>query len=737
MDKYFFIGNGTDGWIIKELFKDVVDHKVPFAEWKEPYTFQDEKIRKEYIKQYFSAERNLPKLSNAQWRKYSSLKGLNVKEGDCCHLFFLYGRDIERLFDPILLKWLKQKWGSRVVTYLILLDSIDVTKERFGWEHVTDTFSYFDFVASFDKKDAERYNLICFNTPYSARKLEQETPKYDLYFIGDEKGRGDMLEHLAYQARENGVTTLFQLMNYNGDCTLIEKRNRLVGYDKMLGYVAQSRCIVEILAEGQEGSSLRYYEAVVYNKKLLTNNKNVLSYDFYDARYIQYFERVEDIDFDWIKEDVDVDYCYDERYSVQAFIDQVKRTLPDTDGIKEELVSVVLPVYNREATVLRAINSVLNQTYRNIELIVVDDGSSDASLEIVKSIDDPRIKIIEQQNQGACAARNHGILCCTGSYIAFQDSDDEWELDKLEKQCAVLREQLEIDVVFCNAKKINIESTKEELLLKDIEGGKVSRERLQAYSIVSTQTMLLRRECFEAEMFDVNMPRMQDYDLVVRLSNLFSFWFLPEALAKIYVQTDSISNNPQKALNARYMLFEKYPEMFLENETAYFSALQSIRTNAYKLGEENITANREYFYYKKLCEARKELENYKKLNPLSDKVVLNSQLRFELSGKDCYVTLRRTGTSNSRELQLVTTIDGENKKWNKLINANGSRNWVTPEELDLKLEKFKKKMEETNSYSKKLEYEIGEIRNSFSYKFGRALTYLPRLIRHWVKKVPM
>lgn len=94
--------------------------------------------------------------------------------------------------------------------------------------------------------------------------------------------------------------------------------------------------------------------------------------------------------------------------------------------------SVVIPLYNKEKFIGRAINSVLNQTIQNFELIIVDDGSTDNSLNLVKAYDDNRIRLISQENQGVSIARNTGILNAKADYIAFLDADDEWLLDFLE-----------------------------------------------------------------------------------------------------------------------------------------------------------------------------------------------------------------------------------------------------------------------------------------------------------------
>lgn len=108
--------------------------------------------------------------------------------------------------------------------------------------------------------------------------------------------------------------------------------------------------------------------------------------------------------------------------------------------MNEPLISVIIPSYNRAFILTDAINSVLLQTYKNIELLFVDDCSTDNTEEIVKNITDSRFHYIRlEKNSGACTARNRGIKEAKGDYIAFNDSDDQWHIDKLEKQLSFLK----------------------------------------------------------------------------------------------------------------------------------------------------------------------------------------------------------------------------------------------------------------------------------------------------------
>jgi glycosyltransferase involved in cell wall biosynthesis len=111
-------------------------------------------------------------------------------------------------------------------------------------------------------------------------------------------------------------------------------------------------------------------------------------------------------------------------------------------------VSVIIPVYAVEKYVADAVQSVLEQTYENTEVILVDDGTPDASIEICKQFTDPRVKIIYQNNRGASAARNNGIRCAQGDYIAFLDADDTWVPEKLAKHIHHLESSPNVGISF-------------------------------------------------------------------------------------------------------------------------------------------------------------------------------------------------------------------------------------------------------------------------------------------------
>jgi glycosyltransferase involved in cell wall biosynthesis len=145
----------------------------------------------------------------------------------------------------------------------------------------------------------------------------------------------------------------------------------------------------------------------------------------------------------------------------------------------EPLVSVIIPVFNGERYVADAIASVLAQRHHALEVIVVDDGSTDASADVVRRIVDARCRLVRQTSSGAAAARNRGISESTGTLLAFLDADDVWTPDKLERQLHALTAEPEIDMVFGH--------------YVTFSGGHDAGDARPGYSL---GTMLVRRESF-------------------------------------------------------------------------------------------------------------------------------------------------------------------------------------------------------------------------------------------------
>ncbi len=225
------------------------------------------------------------------------------------------------------------------------------------------------------------------------------------------------------------------------------------------------------------------------------------------------------------------------------------------------LISVVIPAYNRAHMVGRAIMSVLTQTYRNLELIVVDDGSSDNTEEIVKGFNDDRVFYLKhEKNKGGSAARNTGIKAARGNYIALLDSDDEWLEDKLEKQIDKLLSSPEkVGVVYCGHMVVDDESGKVIDNRLPVERGYVHSVSFYHGFLGGGSKPLIKRGCFDkAGFFDEKLPALQDGDMYVRLSKHYEFDFVPEILVKHHVHAQKLAADLKARIKAREMFIKKH-----------------------------------------------------------------------------------------------------------------------------------------------------------------------------------
>ena len=224
-------------------------------------------------------------------------------------------------------------------------------------------------------------------------------------------------------------------------------------------------------------------------------------------------------------------------------------------------VSIIIPTYNREHLLSRAIQSVLNQTYQDFELIIVDDGSTDDTGEVVKNFNCEIIKYIRHdKNRGLAAARNTGIRIARGDYIAFQDSDDEWMPEKLEKQIRAFETASPaVGIVYTGRYRIiNDKKDYAPPAKWTPRDGDLSCSLLKA-CWVSPPTTLVKRECFKRiGMLNEQFPALEDWELFLRMSRCYKFKFIEEPLVIVYRQPDSISENLDTLIKGRKQMLKTY-----------------------------------------------------------------------------------------------------------------------------------------------------------------------------------
>jgi glycosyltransferase involved in cell wall biosynthesis len=199
-------------------------------------------------------------------------------------------------------------------------------------------------------------------------------------------------------------------------------------------------------------------------------------------------------------------------------------------------VSVIIPTHNRCSLLPRAVKSVLDQTYNNLECIIVDDGSTDNTKSVIKQFDADQVTVCHhKESRGASAARNTGIEIADGDYVAFLDDDDEWLPTKLEKQVNVLDEQpSSVGLVYCWLDYCN-QSEGVHRKYQPTKEGYIFEEMLDKQAIGNSSTLLVRRSVAESvNGFDESLPRGNDGDFIRRIAYDYLVKCVEEVLVRVY-----------------------------------------------------------------------------------------------------------------------------------------------------------------------------------------------------------
>ena len=204
-------------------------------------------------------------------------------------------------------------------------------------------------------------------------------------------------------------------------------------------------------------------------------------------------------------------------------------------------ISVIIPTYNRKNTLPRAVESVLNQTYKPVEIIIVDDGSTDGTKEWFSEMY-PLVHYIYQVNSGVSLARNTGINSARGDWIALLDSDDEWLPDKLELQVKLLQNNAELR--FCHTNEIWIRNGVRINQMKKHQkyGGNIFKKCLDICRISPSSSLFHTSVIKDVGLFDESLDVCEDYDLWLRITAKYPVLFLDQPLIKKFGgHTDQLS----------------------------------------------------------------------------------------------------------------------------------------------------------------------------------------------------
>ena len=225
-------------------------------------------------------------------------------------------------------------------------------------------------------------------------------------------------------------------------------------------------------------------------------------------------------------------------------------------------VSVIVPSYNRAQMLPRALESIFAQTYKDYEVIVVDDGSKDETPEVMKQFLG-RVKYIRKENGGSASARNRGIEESGGKYIAFLDSDDYWVPEKLEVQVQVLDAHPNVGIVYARMPIINDKGERVGTKPAGISGRNF-KELLEHWGDLPTSTVMTRRECFEkAGKFDTALTTMQDIDMWLRIARHYDLYEIESKVLAYYSRHgEQITSSKIKVYGGLVTIYKKILKTF-------------------------------------------------------------------------------------------------------------------------------------------------------------------------------
>lgn len=247
--------------------------------------------------------------------------------------YIIFGNPTLYPVSPMYLKNLQKQYNVHNV--LFLCDTFTPKNsgrlERLGLQYIKEYMESVDFkyIFTFDHENAKKFGWIYHDDLYSSFSISMNKKlkkiKFDICFTGGASRREKELYSVYEYIKKNKVKSIFRMVGASKNYSRYSSEiiTTPASYSVVTEEVERSNCILEVIRPGQSGATLRYYEAVCYNKKLLTNNKNVVNLPFYDPRYMKVFEKPEDIDWEWVKERIPVDYHYDGRFSPTHLIDKI------------------------------------------------------------------------------------------------------------------------------------------------------------------------------------------------------------------------------------------------------------------------------------------------------------------------------------------------------------------------------------------------------------------------------
>lgn len=298
-------------------------------------------------------------------------------------------------------------------------------------------------------------------------------------------------------------------------------------------------------------------------------------------------------------------------------------------------VSVIIPTYNRADFLNKCVNSVLEQTLEDYELIISDDASTDRTKQYVESISDPRVVYIcNKTNRGVAATRNSALKISRGEYIAFLDDDDEWLPEKLSLQLdKIEKSPPDVGGIYTGVSYLDLELGKVTSVSDPHIRGDIINDILPENFLV-TSSLLFRKSCFKKlGVFDERFPFGEDFDMWIRIASRYKFDFISEPLVKYAIHKQKITFNYSKVISGLELLLSKHKDLFSRNKKAYSD--YTLRLGIF------------YCYNKNTQKGRKSFIEAIKLNPFNIKHYYNFVLSLLGARAFMKIKIYRSGLSHA------------------------------------------------------------------------------------------
>ena len=401
--------------------------------------------------------------------------------------------------------------------------------------------------------------------------------------------------------------------------------------------------------------------------------------------------------------------------------------------MKKDLVSVLMVNYNHADTIEKSIRSVLEQTYSKLQLIIVDDGSTDNSVEIINSIDDSRIELYEEkENKQICAVTNIGMKKVSGEYFSRIDSDDLWEKNKLEIQVEYLKEHPEHKICFTHVSIIDendqgVDSDLEKLYAVDYER---QEEWLETFFFLGnclpmTSVLMTTKIMVEIGDFNIAYRQLHDFDYWIRIAKRYPMAVIPEKLVRIrrYESETNNSNISEKNMTRTYNEYVDIRKHFFDemSDVVFKKTFGKYLKNSNAESREELECEKAFLLCSPVGQGR-TISNVGieyLINLLQDKITADIlESKYELNIKKFY---ELTGEHLYNDWKVQETIQNIKKK-EEVFENEIRRN----EQQKLML---KKDIADRDNKIKELEAIIEDYENSTSWKLTKPLRKIGTIVK--------